>query len=87
MTTTRFNNPPPRSLVRQAFLRAGKNFSVNMYLGPSHPGDQPVFIKASEWCRSSRVAMRAAMTFLTEQYPPELTSGRTVTLMPVKMLF
>lgn len=87
MTTTRFNNPPPRSIMRQAFLRAGKKFSVNLYLGPSHCDDQPVFIRASEWCRSGRVAMRAAMTFLTEQYPPELTSGRIVTLIPVMMLY
>lgn len=87
MITTRFNNPPPRSLMRQALLRTGRQFSVNLYLGPSHPNDQTVLIKASDWCRSGGVAMRAAMTYLTEQYPPELTSGRTVTLTLVKMLY
>ena len=85
MATTRFINPSSGSLMRKAYLRAGRKFSVNLYVGPLHPDEQPILIKASDWCTSVDEAMRTAMTFTNTFYPPEVTCDRTVSLIPVVM--
>ena len=80
-------NPPPRSLMRLALFSAGHKYSVNLSVAPRFPNSQFELVKASPWCSSPRKAMRMAMDFANQHYPPESVLGRKMELIPVVMRY
>ena len=82
MSTTQFIEVAPDSLMRRAYLSAGR-FSVNLYVSPDLFTGRDVWVKASHWCSSIDEAMHAAKLFTEKYYAPEKTIGRELTLVPM----
>lgn len=86
MHPTQVFNPPLGSLMRLAYLRVGRIYSVNLYLGPSaKESSRGSLQKITRWYSDSQTAWTEAKAAVTTHLPPEATEGRSITLVLVIM--
>ena len=87
MSSPQVFDPPLGSIMRKAYAQIGRTHSVNLLLGSSSTSaGPPTLQKISSWCLDPYSAWMEATKNLSEHFSPEVTRGRSVTLIPVKMI-